>query len=197
MKSNVNQVMDWVFLSEGGYAERDSEPGGAVNMGISFTAFKDVWARLKKDRVPTFEDLKNLKRGSVFDEKNDDAEDIYAEWFFKPLHFEQLPSGVDYAFVDFAVNSGVGGSVRSVQRQLGFPVTGRIRTDMGDAPFFWAVRSRYDKDVIDAICECRLRLMMSSRKWERFQGNWTRRVNLVKTRAYKLAGIPEPVEIVA
>ena len=37
MKSNYDIVMDHVFVSEGGYAERDSEPGGAVNMGISFT----------------------------------------------------------------------------------------------------------------------------------------------------------------
>ena len=187
MKSNTPQVMDWIFLHEGGYAERDSEPGGAVNMGISFTAFKDWWHGTKRAGEPGWADLRALSR--------EQAESIYHGWFFAPLRFDQLPGGVDYAFIDFAVNSGVGGSIRSTQRQMGFTVSGRMNTNAGDGPFFWAVRARPDREVIDAICEARLTLMMSSRKWPRFRENWTRRVKQVKQRAYDLAGIDETAVI--
>jgi lysozyme family protein len=179
MKSNYDIIMDHVFVSEGGYAERDSEPGGAVNMGISFAAYRDWWAREKMPGSPTWEHLKGLTR--------DRAEHIYKTWFFDPVHFGQLPAGVDYAMVDFAVNSGVGGAIRAVQRYMKFPVTGRIDTNKTDAAFFWALRSRPARQVIDDICEARLLLMVSSRKWERFKNNWTKRLALVKQRADRMA----------
>src|SRR5262245_6930564 len=122
MQADFTSVMDLVFVSEGGYAERDSEPGGAVNMGISFAMFKDWWAHEKKPGSPTFADLKALTR--------EDAEAIYRSHYFDPIRFGQLPAGVDYALVDFAVNSGVGGACRSVQREMRFkPTPGGIDTN--------------------------------------------------------------------
>lgn len=174
MKSNISQVMDWVFLHEGGYAERDSEPGGAVNMGISFTAFKDWWTKSKKLGEPSFADLKSLTRT--------DAEGIYKDWFFTPTAFDTMPSGVDYALIDLAVNSGVGGALRAVSRQLKFPVTGKMTPQLS-----WALRFRDSRAVINAICDARLALMMGSKKWERFKDNWTRRVTKVRERALAMA----------
>lgn len=173
MKNNYAQVMDWIFVSEGGYAERDSEPGGAVNMGISFTAFKEWWTKNKKPGKPSFEHLKALTR--------DEAETIYKDWFFKPLSFEVMPSGVDYALVDFAVNSGVGGSIRAVRRQLGFPASSKV-----DASLSWRLRSYQPDRLIDEICDARLELMKGSKKWERFKENWTNRVNKVRARAHAM-----------
>ncbi|MDP9137457.1 MAG: hypothetical protein M3N38_04685 [Pseudomonadota bacterium] len=193
MRSNHDIIMDHVFVSEGGYAERDSEPGGAVNMGISFSAFEDWWEDSGRQdellRKAAWSDLESLTR--------EEAEAIYRHYYFDPLRFGQLPAGIDYAMVDFAVNSGVGGALRAVQRHWRFPVTGRIDTNRHDGPFFWALRSRNAKQVIDDICEARLRLMMASRKWPRFKNNWTRRLRLVKARAYSMAGIGEPVEEIA
>jgi lysozyme family protein len=180
MKNNIDQVMDWVFVHEGGYAERDSEPGGAVNMGISFTAYKDAWKKFKKPGEPTFADLKAMTRGTVFDDRPMDAEDIYATWFFTPISFDVLPSGVDYAMLDLVVNSGVGGGIRALQRKWKFPVTGKM-----DPKLLWALKSRLS--VIDDICDARLALMMSSSKWERFKDNWSRRVAKVRTRALIMA----------
>ena len=192
MKSNYAQIMDWVFLSEGGYAERDSEPGGAVNMGITFAAYREWWEREKHVQVlpmPTWNDLKTLTRT--------EAEHIYQTWFFDPLHFGQLPAGVDYAFVDFAVNSGVGGAIRAVQRFMRFPVTGKIDTNGRDAGFFWALRSRPPFQVVEDICAARLILMVSSRKWERFKKNWTSRIALVKQRAEKMIDKADVVDVKA
>lgn len=182
MKENIEKVMDWVFIHEGGYAERDSEPGGAVNMGISFNAFKDAWKRLKKDRIPTFADLKDLKRGSAIDAIDGDAEDIYFEWFFKPLEFNSLPSGVDYALLDFAVNSGVGGALRAIKKKWKFPSSNKM-----DAKFLWALKSRDPIQTINDICDARLTLMKNLKNWTRFESNWTKRVIKVRERAILMA----------
>lgn len=176
MRSNLPGVLDWVFLHEGGYAERDSEPGGAVNMGISFTAFKDWWSKTRKSGEPTWPDLKALTRA--------EAETIYETWFFTPTDFDRMPSGVDYALIDLAVNSGVGGALRAVSRQLNFPVTSKMTPQLS-----WALRFRDTKAVIDAICDARLKLMMASHKWERFKDNWTKRVTKVRERAYQMASL--------
>ncbi len=182
MKQNIEKVMDWVFIHEGGYAERDVEPGGAVNMGISFNAFKDAWKRLKKPGTPTFEDLKALKRGSATDSVDGDAEDIYYTWFFKPLEFEVLPSGVDYALLDFAVNSGVGGAIRCVKKKWKFPAVGKM-----DPKFLWALKSRDPIQTINDICDARLDLMRGLKAWAKFEANWTKRVNKVRERALAMA----------
>jgi len=180
MKSNTEKVMDWVFVHEGGYAERDSEPGGAVNMGISFAAYKDAWKKFKKPGEPTFDDLKAMPRGNVSDDKPMDAEDIYASWFLTPISFDVLPSGVDYAMMDLVVNSGVGGGIRALRKKWKMdPVT----SSKMDAKLLWALKARDSEKVIDDICDARLALMKSSKKWERFQSNWTKRVDKVRSRA--------------
>jgi lysozyme family protein len=180
VKSNYEAVADLIFLKEGGYAERDSEPGGAVNMGISFTAFKDWWAKHKKTGEPTWADLKALTR--------EQAEEIYRDWFFTPIHFNVLPYGVDYALVDLVVNSGVGGGLRALQKHLGFDVTGKIDTNTAPgAQFLWALKTRNPDDMIDKICDARLELMRSSHKWERWKHNWEPRVAWVRERAHKMA----------
>lgn len=173
MKSNIAKVMDWVFIHEGGYAERDSEPGGAVNMGISFTAFKDWWQKTQHHIEPSFAELKALTRA--------EAEEIYKAWFFAPIAFDTMPSGVDYALVDIAVNSGVGGALRAVSRQLKFPLTGKMTPQLS-----WALRMRDTNVTIDAICDARLALMRSSKKWARFEKNWTARVDKVRERAHAM-----------
>ena len=92
--------------------------------------------------------------------------------FFDPLRFGQLPAGVDYAFVDFAVNSGVGGAIRAVQRLMGFPGHRHHRHEPERRPVLLGLRSRDVKQVIDDICEARLLLMMSS-AMAAVQANWS------------------------
>lgn len=166
--------MDWVFVHEGGYAERDSEPGGAVNMGVSFLTFQDWWKKQKRDGSPTFADLRAMTR--------EEAEEIFFHLFFKPVEFDVLPPGVDYAFVDFAVNSGVGGAIRAIKRHVKWP----NQSSKMDAKFLWLFKGRPQDEVIDLICDARLRLSQSSKNWERFKGNWTRRIDTVRARAKKM-----------
>jgi lysozyme family protein len=57
--------IEYVLNDEGGFAERASEPGGAVNKGISMLVFRE-WRHSKGKPDPTLDDLRNLTDEDVF-----------------------------------------------------------------------------------------------------------------------------------
>ena len=101
MQKNLDVSLQFVLNDEGGYAERENEPGGACNKGISFLVFKE-WRVKQGKPVPTFADLKAITEA--------EAKEIYAALFAKPLSFDSYPSGLDYVMLNTAVMQGVTGA---------------------------------------------------------------------------------------
>lgn len=175
MNTNLSFVMDKIFQNEGGWAIRDSEPGGCVNFGICFLVYQG-WRSAHKLPAPTFDDLKHMKR--------DEAEDIYEALYFAPCRFDQLQSGVDYALIDFAVNSGVGGAISHTLKALGFqhsPTPWRMGNDL-----LWALKTREPRKLITDICDARWALMQQSKNFPRFESGWKHRLDRVRVDADKL-----------
>ncbi|HEY9657378.1 MAG TPA: glycosyl hydrolase 108 family protein [Allocoleopsis sp.] len=189
-ESNRRAVLDYVFAHEGGYAERPEEGGGAVNMGITFTVFKD-W--IKSHNVyaePTWEDLKSLTRK--------EAEEIYVAKFLTPVHFDDFPAGIDYCVYDCSVNSGVAGSFKILQKALGLkPVNGKY-----DLRMKWAVNHRDPYEFIKLLCKTRLDTYRGYKTWNKIANPtapkgkqktwgqiWTDRVNAVENRAIAMAEV--------
>jgi lysozyme family protein len=98
MKDNRAIAIAYLKEDEGGYAERATEPGGAVNHGISLTAFRE-WRNRKGRPTPTIFDLKEISDAEVME--------FYGEVCDR-IRFDFLPSGFDYAALDAAVNEGEG-----------------------------------------------------------------------------------------
>jgi lysozyme family protein len=181
MYENVGFVLDRVFLSEGGYAERATEPGGAVNMGISFEQFSKWWYRTHiAGSKPTFEDLKVMPR-SV-------AEDIYGTEFLSRVRFDVLPSGVDYAVADFAINSGVSGALNACRDAL--KIARPVASWHMDATLLNILRWRVREDVITSICDERWELMQSKPDFARIAKGRAKRMNAVWDGSRELAGLP-------
>jgi hypothetical protein len=101
MQKNLDVSLTYVLNDEGGYAERENEPGGACNKGISFLVFKE-WRKKQGKPVPTFADLKAITEA--------EAKAIYTALFAKPLSFDSYPSGLDYVMLNTAVMQGVTGA---------------------------------------------------------------------------------------
>ncbi|MCH8326714.1 MAG: secretion activator protein, partial [Bacteroidetes bacterium] len=93
MKSNTEQVLAWLGLSEGGYVDHPKDPGGATNHGVTQKTL-DAWR-----------DASGFGPISVKLISKTDANEIFIENYFRPIWFDKLPSGLDYAMADFAVNS--------------------------------------------------------------------------------------------
>ena len=107
MQGNFEQALHWVLQHEAGYVNLKSDPGGATNRGITQKTY-DAYRRAKGVPVRDVRDIDDVE-----------VRAIYREQYARPVWFDALPSGVDYALFDFAVNSGVSRAVKYVQRIVG------------------------------------------------------------------------------
>jgi lysozyme family protein len=103
---------------------------------------------------------------------------IYKIQYWDAIRGDDLPSGIDAAVYDYAVNSGPSRAARELQAVLGVTQDGVIgiltlEAAMRASPFA----------VIKALCERRLAFMRRARHsktkkllWPTFKTGWTRRV---------------------
>lgn len=137
----LDEALSYIFPDEGGYEERALEGGGAVNMGITFTVFS-AWRKAQGKPAPTFADLKTMTIA--------EATAIYTIKFAAPIHFDKMPPGTGYVILDSAVNNGLSGCQRFVERAVGQPEDGKF-----DPITFWAASHRDPVLFINAFCDAR------------------------------------------
>jgi lysozyme family protein len=145
-----NEIFDRLMKSEGGYVNHPSDPGGETNWGISKRSYPHV-------------DIKGLTR--------DGAKAIYFRDFWTPLNADELQDGVAFQLFDFAVNSGIGTSIRAFQRALSVADDGHF----GPASLA-ASRKMSESDQIQRILAQRLRFMVRCKGWKDFGGGWANRI---------------------
>jgi lysozyme family protein len=159
-----------LLLSEGGYVNHPSDPGGPTNFGITLGDYRKY---VKADA--TAADVRAMKV--------DEAKAIYREKYWAAIRCDELPAGVDYCLFDYAVNSGTGRAPKVLQRVLGASVTGRV-----DDATLAAARGRDARALIQAICDERLRFLQSLNTWPVFGKGWSRRVGEVRSAALAMSG---------
>lgn len=158
-----------VFPHEGGYTNHPSDPGGPTNWGITIIDARLYW---KKDA--TAEDVRAMPK-SV-------AASIYRLHYAKPLRYDDLPAGVDYAALDYGINSGVSRGAKVLQRLCGVTADGQI------GPVTLAAVAKRDPVVlVNAMCDERLRFLKSLSTWPVFGKGWERRVVEVRALALDFA----------
>ena len=182
---NEKASLYYVFNDEGGYAERNTEGGGAVNMGITFTVFV-AWRQSKGVPYSTFADLKAMTQ--------EEATEIYKAHFLSAIHFDDLPAGVDYVVLNAAIQGGVTGSIKLLQTALKIkPVDGHYGLVTR-----WAARHRHAPDLINWICDEQLAKYKTFKRFsepykdgaKRTWGDiWTARIKLVNKRAQAMVEI--------
>lgn len=177
------EALAYVFADEGGYAERGTEGGGAVNRGITYATFKD-WVRKQGKPMPTWSDLKAMSEA--------EATEIYVAHYLAPIHFDDLPYGVGYAVLDAAILGGVGGATKILNRVLGWGAQGALWTPITK----WAVNHREPIALINKLCDDRLATYRTFKNWSvpvkegssRTWGEgWTARIERVRGRALEMA----------
>ena len=102
MQSNFARALANVLVHEGGFVNHPKDPGGATNKGITIATFRK-WVK----RDGTIDDLKNISAA--------DVAKVYRKHYWDKVRGDDLPSGVDYAVFDYAVNSGPG---RAAKRSI-------------------------------------------------------------------------------
>lgn len=197
MKQNQAVVLGWIGLSEGGYVNHPKDPGGATDRGITQRTY-DAWNRLHGRPLRPVRGI-----------SKDEADAILVSQYFTPVKFDQLPSGLDYAVVDFAVNSGTSRAAKELQKLLGVAVDGVI----GNLTLA-AISGRDIPELIREYCAARMRYLRGLKTWSTFGDGWSIRVEgktpgfqvldigvidratmLARKSVANSADIPPPVEI--
>ena len=106
MRSNFEHCMEMLLKHEGGYVDHPDDPGGETNHGVTRAVYEQHVGRQVMDG-----EMKSLVQEDVYP--------IYEEEYWNRAHCDDLPSGVDWAVFDWAVNSGVSRSARALQEIVG------------------------------------------------------------------------------
>lgn len=170
MEKNFEKSLAAVLKHEGGYVDHPRDPGGATNKGITIGTFR----RYVKPKA-TKRDLKNITKAQV--------ESVYRQHYWDKVRASELPSGVDYAVFDFAVNSGPSRAVKFLQKVVGVSEDGRI----GPATLE-AVSDRDHAKTIETLCDNRLAFLKRLGTWGTFGKGWSRRVEGVRKMALGMVG---------
>jgi lysozyme family protein len=113
VKGNLDDALKLIFGHEGGYSNVPTDKGGPTKYGVTQRTLSDHLGR-----AATISDVKSMTLET--------AETIYRQSYAKPIRFDDLPSGLDYAVLDFAINSGPKRAVMELQEVLGVRADGWI-----------------------------------------------------------------------
>ncbi len=170
MRETLAKVMPALRAHEGGWSNHKDDPGGATMYGVTQAVYDD-W-RVERGRP----------KQTVRDITEDEVRQIFKVGFWDRIKGDDLPTGIDYATFDAAVNSGPARGAKWLQRAVNVPVDGKVGAI--------TVRAAFAPDpvtVIKAICANRLGFVQSLKTFKVFGKGWTRRVAEVEALATKLA----------
>lgn len=179
MKFTYSQAMPYVYSDEGPYSNDPGDPGGPTNFGITIHDARTYW---KPDATAL--DVRNMPK-SV-------AADIYAKHYATPLRYDDLPAGVDYAVLDYGINSGISRSAKVLQRIVGVHDDGII------GPLTLEAVSKVNSvDLINKIYDERLSFLKGLSTWHLFGKGWEARCVRGRSRALVMVrNIPTSVPTV-
>lgn len=147
---NFDQSFDKLIVYEGLYSNNPKDPGGETKYGISKRAYPDT-------------DIKALTL--------DDAKAIYRRDYWDRAQCDRLSPMLAYLVFDCAVNSGIGQSIRFLQRSVG------VADDGAMGPLTMAAIKRVDAESVCArFLGQRLDFMTRLSTFDVFGKGWARRI---------------------
>jgi lysozyme family protein len=166
MRANFKPSLAAVLVHEGGYSNHPKDPGGATMRGVTQRVY-DAWRRTNG------KDQQSVARIS-----DAEIEAIYYQQYWLAVRADNLPSGLDYAVFDYAVNSGPSRAIKHLQEVLGVTADGI----MGNVTIARASEPE-TKDKVRALCDRRMKFLRGLPTWDTFGKGWSRRVDGVLSKA--------------
>jgi len=153
---------------EGGYVNDSRDSGGMTNLGVTKRVY-DEWI----GRESTEQEMRDLTP--------DDVAPIYKKNYWDRVKGDSLPSGLDWACFDWAVNSGSGRPAKAVQRAVGATVDGAIgKQTVG------LIMEKDPEFIIDYVYTVRKSFYESLDDYKHFGRGWSRRNKETLRQALKM-----------
>ena len=111
--SRFDICLSRILKHEGDYVHDSLDSGGRTNYGVT----QRVWEEFVGHPVSEA-DMRNLTVEKV--------SKLYKQRYWDRIQADRLPPGVDYICMDFAVNAGVGRSIKTLQTVIGATADGII-----------------------------------------------------------------------
>lgn len=172
MKSNFDAALAAVLHHEGGFVNHPADPGGMTNLGCT----RRVWEEYCGYEV-TEKAMRNLTPAMVAP--------LYKTKYWDKVRGDDLPTGIDYAVFDAAINSGPSRAVKWLQATVGVEADGSLGSKT------LAAVQAFKGTLVSDYSKRRLSFLLDLPTWSTFGKGWTRRVNEVEAKANLLAAIPD------
>ena len=157
MKNNFDKCLEMLLHHEGGYVNNVHDKGGMTNLGVTKRVY-DKWI----GRESTEQEMRDLTP--------DDVAPIYKKNYWNRVKGDSLPSGLDWACFDWAVNSGSGRPAKAVQRAVGATQDGAIGNQT-----LGLIAEKEPKFIIDYVYTVRQAFYESLDDFKHFGRGWSRR----------------------
>jgi len=165
MKENWDKAFRLMLVSEGGYIHHPSDPGGRTNLGVTQATWEN-WVGRKSDEA----EMRGLTPEKV--------EPLYKKKYWDAVRGDELPTGISYLLFDFAVNAGVGRSIKTLQTAVG------VTPDGGFGPITMAAVQAVDPvELIERFSQAKEDFYRSLTTFATFGKGWLNRVADVKQHA--------------
>lgn len=168
MNNNFEKSLALVLEHEGLYVNHPKDPGGATMKGVT----QAVYDAYRKVRGRGQQSVKFIS--------DEELRAIYKFQYWDKVQGDWLPSGLDYAVFDFAVNSGVSRAAKYLQAVVGVAQDGQI-----GARTLAAIQSPVA--TINALLDRRMGFLRNLKTFLTFGKGWTRRVQGVRAHALDMA----------
>ena len=157
MDYNYDDCIVMLLHHEGGYVNHPKDPGGETNLGVTKRVYEEYLGR-----EVTSDEMKNLQPS--------DVKPLYKKLYWDRCKCDDLPSGLDWAVFDWAVNSGTGRAAKAVQKICGASQDGAIGPKTlalvdGQSPHY----------MIEQFGKIRQEFYESLKTFDTFGKGWTRR----------------------
>ena len=157
MRENFNKCLEMVLEHEGGYVNNENDRGGMTNLGVTRRVYED-WV----DRPVSEQEMRDLTP--------EDVAPIYRKNYADRIHFDSLPSGLDWACLDWAINSGASRPAKAIQRAVGATADGVIGPKT-----LQLVAEKDPKFIIDYVYTVRQAFYKGLDDFKHFGRGWSRR----------------------
>ena len=165
MKENWDKAFKLMLVSEGGYIHHPSDPGGRTNLGVTQATWEN-WVGRKSNEA----EMRGLTPEKV--------EPLYKKKYWDAVRGDELPAGISYLLFDFAVNAGVGRSIKTLQTAVG------VTPDGGFGPMTMAAVLAVDPvELIERFSQAKEDFYRSLTTFSTFGTGWLNRVADVKQHA--------------
>ena len=169
MKDNWDASFKMVLKHEGGFVNHPKDPGGMTNLGVTKRAWEEYVGQEVDEAA-----MRALTPEIV--------QPFYKKCYWDKIRGDDLPSGIDYAAYDLAVNSGTGRAAKYLQQIAGVAADGAIGPKSIEA-----IKSCNAEETVDALCGMRLDFLKRLPTWDTFGKGWGRRVEEVEAKATEMA----------